>query len=221
MQQPEPRTELSRTTIHDLLTQLSSAAPTPGGGGAAALTGAMSAALISMVCNLTIGRPRYAAVESAMQAILGQSEQARLRLLELADEDAFAFRGVAAAYKQPRGNDEERAQRAAAIQHALEKAAEPPLSVLTLSRALMPLCLDVAAHGNPNVVSDAGVAAELSLAAVRSSILNVRVNLSEAKNPSFVTHCESAIAQAEAGLLDDHDRVIAIVRGKIAPKAER
>jgi len=220
-QQPEYGSELSRTSIRDFLAELSSAAPTPGGGAAAALTGAMSAALISMVCNLTVGRPRYAEVESAMQATLGQSESARQRLLELAEEDALAYRGVAAAYKLPRRNEEERSQRAAAIQQALEQAAEPPLEVLTVSRALLSHCLAIAAHGNANVVSDAGVAAELCVAAVRSSILNVRVNLSEAKNSAFIARCEAAIASAEADLVDDYDRVIAIVRGKIARKAER
>jgi formiminotetrahydrofolate cyclodeaminase len=220
-QQPESVLTFSRATLHDFLDGLSSAAPTPGGGAAAALVGAMSAALISMVCNLTIGRPRYSAVESAMKAILVHSERARTRLLQLADEDALAYSGVTAAYKLPRGSTEERSQRAVAIQQALERAAEPPLAVLAESRSLLPLCLEVAAHGNVNVVSDAGVAAELCVAAVRSSLLNVRVNLTEAKSEAFVARCEMAMRDAENGLDAELDRVIAIVRAKTAPKERR
>lgn len=219
-QQNQSPSSIAAATIQSFLQDLSSHAPVPGGGAATALVGAMGAALISMVCNLTIGRPRYAAVESAMQQILTQSETARERLLALADADANAYAAVNAAYRLGKATEAERTTRIATIQAALEQAAAPPLAVLRESRSLLPLSLEVAAHGNTNVVSDAGVAAELAAAAVRASVINVRVNLAAATNSAFIAQCEEEIARAESGLQDDLDRTIAIVRGKLAPKAQ-
>lgn len=219
-QQNQSPSSIAAATIQSFLQDLSSHAPVPGGGAATALVGAMGAALISMVCNLTIGRPRYAAVESAMQQILTQSETARERLLALADADANAYAAVNAAYRLGKATEAERTTRIATIQAALEQAAAPPLAVLRESRSLLPLSLEVAAHGNTNVVSDAAVAAELAAVAVRASVINVRVNLAAATNSAFIAQCEEEIARAESGLQDDLDRTIAIVRGKLAPKAQ-
>lgn len=211
--------DLAATTIDRFLDDLASASPTPGGGAAAALTGAMGAALVSMVCRLTIGRPRYAAVEEAMTQILAEADNTRARLLALAEDDARAYGVVAAAYKLSRSNEAERQARAAAIQAALKDAVDPPLAVTRACRALLPLCLQVAAHGNTNVVSDAGVAGELAAAGVRGSILNVRINLSQIADPAFVAKGEQAVATAQEGLEEDLDRVVGIVRAKLAPKA--
>jgi len=172
-----------------------------------------------MVCNLTIGRPRYVAVESAMRDILAQSERTREQLIALADDDARAYDAVSASYRLPRSTEEERAARFQAIQQALTRAAGPPLTVMEACRSLIPLCLQIAAHGNSTVVSDAGVATDLAVAGVRSSIINVRVNLAEIADDRFVAASEGRIAAVEAGLADDYDRAIAIVRAKLAPKA--
>jgi formiminotetrahydrofolate cyclodeaminase len=218
-QQPtQPR--LPDLTVQAFLDALASSAPTPGGGAAAALVGAMGAALIAMVCNLTIGRPRYGDVEPAMRSILTQSEQTRQRLVALADEDAKAYASVSAAYRLPRSTETERIARSEAIQRALIQAATPPLEAMRECRSLMSLCLQIAAHGNTTVVSDAGVAAELVAAGVRSSVLNVRVNLAEIKDQDFVARGEEQISAAEAGLQDELDRVIGIVRAKLAPKVK-
>jgi formiminotetrahydrofolate cyclodeaminase len=206
-------------SVGSFLNDLASTAPTPGGGAAAALVGAMCAALVAMVANLTVGRPRYEAIDSEMRSILERAEGFRRDLVRLADDDARAYGVVAAAMRLPRKTDEERASRDATIQLALLRAAEPPAEVMDVCRALVPLCLVVAAHGNANVASDAGVAAELAASAVRSSIYNVRVNLAELKDQAVVSRYESRIAGAESGLSDDVDRVTAIVRAKIAPKA--
>src|SRR5579859_5170097 len=170
---------LTGSSIRAFMDELASSAATPGGGAAAAFVGAMGAALIAMVCNLTIDRPRYSAVEPAMRVILDRAEGLRHDLMTLAEDDARAYGDVAAAYRLPRGSEEERAARAAALQRALEGAAGPPLRAMERCRELVPLAMQVAAHGNVNVVSDAGVAAELAGAGARSSIVNVRVNLAE------------------------------------------
>jgi formiminotetrahydrofolate cyclodeaminase len=211
--------ELAQATIGTFLDELASASPTPGGGAASALTGAMGAALVAMVCNLTIGRPRYASVEPAMRQIREAADESRRRLLALAEDDARAYDAVAEAYKLPRQNDVERGVRRAAIQAALKGAVGPPLEITRVCRSLLPLALQVGAHGNPNLASDAGVAAELAAAGVRSAILNVRVNLSGIDDPNFVADQEKTIDTTEDGLQDALDRVIGIVRAKLAPKA--
>lgn len=212
---------LDQTAIGTFLDALASAQPVPGGGAASALTGAMGAALVSMVCNLTLGRPRYAAVEVAMREILASSEEARRRLVSLGEEDARVYGSVSAAYKLPRSTDEERAVRKLAIQSALKLAVAPPLAVMAACRALVPLSLQVAAHGNPNVVSDAGAAGELAAAGVRTAILNVRINLAEIEDQKFVAEHEKIVASAEDGLDDELDRIVGVVRAKLAPKARR
>lgn len=219
MQQQPIGREFRSVPIQTFLDELASSAPTPGGGAATALVGAMGAALVSMVCNLTIGRPRYSGVDAAMRDILARSEQIRRSLTALADDDAAAYADVAGAYRLPRSDEAEKAARAEAIQRALIRAAGPPLAVMKECRALVPLCLQVAAHGNATVASDAGVAAELAVAGVRASVLNVRVNLAEITDAEFVARAEEEIAAAESGLQEDLDRAIAIVRAKLAPKA--
>ncbi len=209
---------LAAYSIDSFLHELASSAPVPGGGAAAALVGATAAALVSMVANLTIGRPRYAAVEVEMSAILTEVERFRRDLLRLADADAKAYEVVGAAMRLPRSTEAERQIRTEAIQRALVGAAAPPAEVMDLCRALVPLCLRLAARGNSNVASDAGVAGELAAAGVRSSVLNVRVNLAELKDADVVRRYENRIASATAGLSDDVDRLSAIVRAQIAPK---
>jgi len=215
-----PAPSLADRPLRTFLDELASAAPIPGGGAAAALAGAAAAALIAMVCNLTIGRPRYARVEAAMREILAHSEEARARLTALIDEDAAAYQRVAAALRLPRATDAERAARTEAIQQALQQAVSPPLETMRLARALLPLCLEVAAHGNPNVVSDAGVAAELAAAAVRAASLNVRINLMDLADADAVARSTAEAAAIEAGLQEELDRTIGIVRAKTAPRGQ-
>jgi len=212
---------LGDRSISAFLEGLASSAPSPGGGAAASLVGSMAASLVSMVCNLTIGRPRYAAVDGPMRAILVKSEALREALTRLADDDTRAYEVVAAAYRLPKATDADRAVRHAAIQRALEGAAVPPQATMEACRALLPLSLQVAAHGNSTVASDAGVAAELAVAGVRSSIINVLANLTDLHDADFIARAEARIADAESGMVDDLHRVSAIVRAKLAPKIAR
>jgi len=220
MEQQATVPQFADMTVREFLDRLASGAPTPGGGAAAALVGAAGASLVSMVCNLTVGRPKYAEVDAMIRDVLAGSEATRQRLIALADADAAAYAVVSEAYRLPRSNDEERATRAEAIQRALARAAGPPLAAMKDCRALIPLCLQVAAHGNAAVVSDAGVAVELAAASVRSSILNVKINLSQIKDEAFVSRSEADIRAAEIGLRDEVDRTIGIVRAKLAPKVK-
>jgi len=160
------------------LGELASDTPTPGGGSVAALSGALGAALASMVSNLTIGKKKYADVEEEMKELLGVTETLRLELTELIDEDAEAFDRVMAAMKLPKESDEEKAARRRAIEDALVEAAAVPLAVMGKCVDVASLAKVAAAKGNRNAVSDAGVAALVARAGAHAARLNVLINLS-------------------------------------------
>lgn len=167
---------LQRLSLGQFLDRLASADPTPGGGGAAALAGALAAALVSMVCRLTVGRERFAAVEAQARWLLEESESLRAELARAIDADAEAYARVAAAYRLPRGTEAEKAERARALQEATLLAARPPLEVAAACGRV----LDLAEAGvevlNPGPISDVEVAAHLALAGLRSALANVEIN---------------------------------------------
>jgi glutamate formiminotransferase/formiminotetrahydrofolate cyclodeaminase len=174
---PAEATAAGEPEVGPYLDALASSAPTPGGGSAAALAGALAAALGEMVANLTVGREKFAAVEDRVQAALTELTHVRWQLTAAMAEDAAAFESYMVARRLPRTTPEERAARTAAVQAATLAAAEAPLRVARLCLALLPWLDTVAEHGNPTVVSDAGVGAILAGAAIRASAINVRVNL--------------------------------------------
>ena len=166
----------SNETIQGFVDGLASSAPTPGGGGAAAISGAMGAALLSMVCNLTIGKKKYVEVEEELKGILVQSEALRAKLTGMIADDVEAFDAVMAAYGLPKETDEQKTARAAQIQEALKVATDVPLACCRACREVVDLAQPVADKGNLNVISDAGVAVLSAYAGLRSAALNVYVN---------------------------------------------
>lgn len=162
--------------IEAFLDALASASATPGGGSAAAILGAMGAALVSMMCNLTIGKKKYLEVEPEMKAVLEQAEALRHRLTGMIEDDVNAFDVVMGAYAMPKATEAEQAERTAAIQAALKVATEVPFRCCEAAREVIGLASIVAAKGNLNVVSDAGVAVLSAYAALRSGALNVFTN---------------------------------------------
>ncbi len=163
--------------LPEFITALGSGSSTPGGGAAAAVAGALAAALAEMVANFTVGRPKFSDVDASMRRAVQRTEDLRARLLALTEDDERAFAAVSAAYKLPKGTEEERAAREVAIQRALSAAMQPPLEVMRLGCEAMEVASEVASGGNPTVVSDAGCAALLGEAAVRSAALNVLANV--------------------------------------------
>jgi len=163
-------------TIQNFLDGLASSAPTPGGGGAAAISGAMGAALVSMVCNLTIGKKKYVEVEGELKEILSKSEALRAELTGMIADDVTAFDAVMSAYGLPKETDAQKAARAEAIQAALKTATDVPLACCRACRAVIDLAETVAEKGNLNVISDAGVAVLSAYAGLRSAALNVYIN---------------------------------------------
>lgn len=168
--------------VKELLEAVASAEPTPGGGSAAALSGAMGAALVAMVGRLTIGKKGYEAAEERMRAVVRESNEARASLLALADRDAEAFDGVMAAFKLAKETDEEKAVRSAAIQRAFADAADVPLQVARRAVGLMELALECVEKGNAAAASDAAAAGHVLFAAMEAAIANVEINLASPKD---------------------------------------
>lgn len=181
------------------LDELASGAPTPGGGGAAAVMGAMGAALVSMVANLTIGKKGHEAVEADMRILLEESDALRARMSAMVESDALAFDTLMAAYKLPKASDDEKTSRSAAIQAGLKAATEAPLDCARAAAVGVRLAARAVDQGNPNVISDVGVGVLASAAALRSAALNVRINAPQIKDRVFADH---ALTELEALLAE-------------------
>ena len=158
--------------IQSFLAALASKAPTPGGGGAAALCGAVGAALGNMVGSLTVGKKKYAQVEEEIRALNERAEKLRAEFLALIDADAEAFEPLSRAYSIPRDDP----RREEIMEAALMRAAEPPLEILRRCVKALELIDAYAAKGSALAVSDAGCAAAITRAAAESAALNVFIN---------------------------------------------
>jgi formiminotetrahydrofolate cyclodeaminase len=176
----------SKRTIKMFLDDLASSSPAPGGGSVAALSGALGAALISMVCNLTVGKKKYADIEDDMKKILAQSEELRATFAGLVDKDTVAFGKVMEAYGLPKETEPQKALRSAAIREATKEATLVPLEVMKHCIDALALAQEAASRGNVNSISDAGVSALMLYAACESAALNVRINLNSIDDSDFV-----------------------------------
>jgi glutamate formiminotransferase/formiminotetrahydrofolate cyclodeaminase len=175
----QPITEdQSNSIIQDpqLLNALADGAPTPGGGSAAAYSGAMGAALVAMVARLTLGKKKYAEVQEQMLSILDEAEVLRKKLTNAVDEDANAFDRVMSAFRLPKDDEEQIAARMETIHKATLQAATVPLETARMSVRVMELAWQAAQIGNPNAITDAGTGAALAQAALTGSGYNVRIN---------------------------------------------
>ncbi len=205
--------KLCERPVTDFLDELASNAPAPGGGSVAALSGALGAALVSMVCNLTLGKKGYEDVEDDIQNLLSSSEALRLELANLLEEDVKAYTGYSVAAKMPRSTEEEKAERAAAMQAALKTATTVPLRIAAAAVKVMQLCMPAAEKGNKWAVSDAGVAVLMAEAALRSAALNVLINLGSLKDEVFVAEKRAeldSLLEGKGAMRDEiYDHVVA------------
>ncbi len=203
------------SSVQTFLDQLASQASTPGGGSAAAIMGAMGAALVSMVCNLTIGKKNYAAVEDDLKQVLQESEALRQRLTEMINDDVRVFNEVMSAYGMPRDTEEQKSARGAAIQQALKDATLVPLACAKASAEVIDLSRTAAEKGNVNVVSDAGVAVMAAYAALKSAALNVYINVGNIKDRDFAearrSELESILGRYETAAQE----IFELVKGKL------
>lgn len=188
---------LSRMTLEQFSEALAASTPTPGGGSASAQAGAMAAALVQMMCDLTIGREAYRAHDEAMRAIRTRSEGLRRDLLALVDRDAEAYDEVLRALRLPKGTDAEKQARSEALERANLFAIETPLATADACAALMGMAAELASKGNINAVSDVGTAALLAYAGLRGGILTVRVNLKSVADESRATRLRDRVRRLE------------------------
>ena len=193
-------------TVTNFIDELASPSPAPGGGSVAALAGSLGAALTSMVCNLTIGKKKYAEVEAEMKGVLERSEALRTVITKLIDRDTDAFNKVMEAYGLPKESDDQKALRSAAIQEATKEATLVPLEVMKHCIDGLALAKVVAERGNQNSLSDAGVSALMFRAACEGAALNVRINLGGIKDTEFVgwkTDEVNSVLRTSAAIADE------------------
>jgi formiminotetrahydrofolate cyclodeaminase len=167
--------------LDEFLDELASSSPAPGGGSVAALLGALSSALTSMVCRLTEGKKGYEGVSDEIRRVLKESEEIRRKVTELIEEDAKAFNEVMSAFKMSKDDPDRRRM----IQDALKRATEVPLKTMRECYKALELARVVAEKGNVNSVSDAGVAALVANTGVQSAGMNVMINVKFIKDKEF------------------------------------
>ncbi len=184
--------------LQSYLDDLASSAPTPGGGSASALSGAMGAGLACMVSRLTLGKPKYTDVQAEIEQLLQQADQLRRRFVQLMQVDIEAYSNLSACFKMPRSTDEEKAARTRAVQERLHEAALVPLEIVERSAELAQCCERIAEIGNVNVLSDIATAAMLAVGAAQGAAWMVRVNLQSMKDQVLVERLQRKLTTALA-----------------------
>ena len=184
---------LMNLTMHEFAARTASDQAVPGGGCVAALAGSLAAALTEMVTAFTIGRPRYAAVEAGLKEVAQEAAAIRERLAAAVDRDAAAYEAVLAAYRLPKGSENEKEARRQAIEAAMAGAAKVPLEVAQDARKVLDLAAVAVRDGNPNTVTDALVAALMARSAVLGAVYNVRINLANLADNAFVAQTNEIV----------------------------
>ena len=190
--------------------ELASENPTPGGGSAAAFTAAEAAALVAMVGRVTVGKKKYADVETQMWQMVENAEKLRLDLTSAVEEDAASFQGYMTALRLPKSTEDEIAARNAAIESATLNAARVPFHTAEKTLQVLDLAVTAATLGNLNAISDAASAANLALAAMRSAILNVKINMKSLQDPSTA-----------GSLIEDSERLLTLGDEKLTKVEEQ
>ncbi|OHX38413.1 methenyltetrahydrofolate cyclohydrolase [Methylomonas sp. LWB] len=202
-------TEIKDQSIQRFLDELASKQATPGGGSAGALLGAQGAALVSMVCNLTIGKPKYAEVDAELRVLLVGAEALRETLTGMIQADVEVFDRLMACYGLPKASDEEKAYRTEQIQAVLKDATDVPLACARACAQAIELSRVAAEKGGQAVISDAGVAVMAAYAGLKSAALNVRINAGALKDRAFA---DSRLAELQALLTTGEQEADAIYR---------
>ncbi len=196
--------DLIELTVKDFAALTASDAPAPGGGSISALCGALSAALVEMVANLTVNKEKYKDHQDEMSDIIENISADRKALLVAVDDDTRAFDKYMAALKLPKGSEE----RKAAMQEGLKEAALVPLSVAKKVCTLFPSIEKVLTHGNANAVTDAMVATMLARTCALGAIYNVRINLSSIHDEAFVNDLEGECNKLRTIVVTEEARIL-------------
>lgn len=182
----------------DFAEAVAAGTPTPGGGSVAAYCGVLATALGRMMCNLTLGKPKHAAVQS--EIVAAGEDLARIgdRLKQLIDRDAASFEAVLAAYRLPKDSEEQKAERSRRIEQALKGAASTPLETAKTARDALTRLRGLAGIGNPNALPDLAVGGRLAQAAIRGAYYNIAVNLATIKDQTFAAEVRREIEELSA-----------------------
>lgn len=206
---------LIHLTCNEFIEELASDSPAPGGGSVSALAGALGVALVSMVAKLTLGKEKFSDQEQEILETLNKAEELTKKLKEYVDLDTEAFNLVMDAFRLPKGNEEERKKRSAAIQELMQHAASLPLEVAEDCLTVLKLSKTVVEKGNPNALSDGGVAALMAHAGIQGAIYNVKINLASIYDESF----KKKMAERENTLMEEagtvHDEIKEILQKRL------
>jgi methenyltetrahydrofolate cyclohydrolase len=193
-------------TVSEFLRQLAAEQPTPGGGSAAALAGALGAGLVCMVCVYTIARERYRDADDRARRLLDRAQELQGDFERATEADAAAYQSFVDAQRLPRDSQRQRAARSAAMQQALRASTDVPLDVAAAAAEVVGLAHVAAEIGNESLISDAAVAASLAFAAFQSARLNVELNTASIIDQSFAQAARERLVLA--GRADDLDLVV-------------
>jgi methenyltetrahydrofolate cyclohydrolase len=174
-------------SVEGFIQELASNSPAPGGGSVAALSGALGAALISMVCKLSIGKKGYESFGNDLKESLREVDVLGKSLLKRVDLDTEAFNGVMAAFKMPKESEEDKKARGEAIQQGYKEAVQSPLGIAQECLSVMRVAEKLLGKTNINALSDLGVGSQQAYAGFEGAIMNVKINIPSIKDANFVT----------------------------------
>ena len=192
--------KFSEHSVNELLAAFQSPEPTPGGGSAAALAGATGASLLAMVAGLPKSKAATEEDVARLKAAGARCTELAQTLAGLIDRDSEAYGLVMAAYKRPKGTDQEKTARSAAIQEAFRAAIAAPLDVMRACAAAAEQGVVIAALGNPSAASDGQVGFELLGAALRGAKMNVEINLDSVKDADYVAGVRNEVTEFERAI---------------------
>ena len=203
--------EMQDMNVRELIELTASNAPAPGGGAIAALSGAFGAALAAMVGSLTLGKKGYEDAQEEMAEMTDKGKNLAKKLLAAMDDDANSFNGYMAALGMPKGTEEEKTIRRAAMQDALKSASLVPLNTAKTAAEVFPLAEAAVKSGNRNAVTDGLVAAMMARTAVLGALLNVKINLGSIKDEAFVQELQAACGALQEEAIAAEQRILDLV----------
>ena len=209
------RHRLVRMTLTGFAEETASESPAPGGGSISAYMGALGAALGTMVANLSAHKRGWDDRWKEFSDWAEKGHEVMKELLELVDEDTAAFDRIMDVFKMPKGNDEEKAARAAALEAATLYAAQVPLRTMKAALKALPVAKAMAEEGNPASASDAGVGALAATAAVRGAQLNVRINSAGLQDKAMAAKLNAEAEAIAAEAMTLQDQILEIVNSQI------
>lgn len=202
--------------LRSFLEDTASKTPTPGGGSVAALVGSLGAALLCMVGNFTLGKPKFEKVERDVREILKEADKLREELSGLIQKDIEVYARFSQTSRMPRDTSELKEKRRQALQIALKDATQVPLTTAKLALRLLELAQLLVSKGNPNLITDVGVGALLADAALQSAALNVQINLGYIKDEEFRKRTSSVLCSMLSQGQEIKDKVVKGVRDALA-----